>query len=358
MKKQKPDSPAVVQPTDFTKLLEENRKYMESLTDKIKVFSFSKSLPQIEIVWPDTNLSKSLIDSAKAIETDDVLKNYRKLNGSLDGLISSFEIIKSIDWPKPIDIEPFDLKPIDVESINFDSVIKSAAEAKEALTPEIPDESLTERKAETAVGKLVDFASQYGEVIELSVQTILTAKTSTGQEITVRNSVTRKEGFASIDLNQVLSEGQPLALPPPEPAHELLELGAYARGFVKEVDLTARTITFKRKSCQTLHFNDRKIVRDVLKLTLGPEADKKTGWVKLPDELRKWKDEFRVPVKLPRGNQVADPHHDMTKLRHHIDTDAKSGRPKGNRTKITSIRFCRELLPSYKEVLAVYNRYK
>ena len=147
----------------------------------------------------------------------------------------------------------------------------------------------------------------------------------------------------------------PVAKPAPEPKHELLTLGSYAKKFIKEVDLTERIIVFTKKSSKPLYFNDRAVVRQILELTLGPKANPRTGWVELPDELRKWKVEFRAPIKLPRGNQVADPHHDLTKLLHHIESDAKLGRPKGDFATKTNVRFCRDILPGYQKVLADYN---
>ena len=319
------------------------------------------------------DLSSKLTSYSKTISPDDVLSFHDSWRSSITDLSDTL-----INLPH-IGLTTFG-------SVSLSQLVESAISADKALTAE-PDKPYTEKKAEAAIPKVVDFATQVDKVTKVIVTVV--AQTESGAQAMISRTLTREEALAGMDLDKVLINDTPtlVALPKSlnlsynsklalvdksrqEPtdvaqAEDLVPLGSYARQFVEKADRLTHTITFKSgRSLQMLP--DRIIAWQVVEFLLSEGEAKTGGWVELPRELqdKKWSGQFRVPTPSPLGaGTMTDPTHDMTLVRYHIRTTAKQGR-RGASAPVPKFRFCRTidhatydpLIKRYKNALAEAKR--
>lgn len=155
------------------------------------------------------------------------------------------------------------------------------------------------------------------------------------------------------DRTTVVTMSEPATPPPKE---DLVPLGSYARQFIEKADRLTHTITFKTGEKLVMR-SDRAIAWQIVECLLQNGETKDNGWVTLPAELqgKKWTSQFLVQVKpLRGGSAMADPYDDMTKVRHHIETDAKRGR-RPEKASPPKFHFCRRLNhKTYDPVLKAY----
>lgn len=298
-----------------------------------------------------TECSSYLSDYYKEITLDDVVLNHDSLKSSIIDISDSIaELSKIAAEPVPYiqyedihfhGIPPIDLTHLDLPPIDIEPLVESAKNAGEALTPE-PNKPYTEQKAEAAIPKLVDFANQFGKVTKVIVT--VAVQTDSGAQVMKGVTLTREQAMTSLAVDQALAAAEPMPVglpPPPPPAEDLVTLGSYARTFISKVDRRTRTITFsdgRKKPLKALE--GRAEAWATLEFLLTNGTIEEDGWVDQPEHLSKWSADFRVPVKPdPHGNQMADPRHDMTKLRHHIESTAKQGRPKSYQSESVRLRF-------------------
>ncbi len=152
--------------------------------------------------------------------------------------------------------------------------------------------------------------------------------------IGVRPEINRKFGakpHTLADIRELERRQNPLL--PPEPEEDLVPLGSWAEEFIAKADRKTKTVVFsnhKNKKLQVMA--NRTMAWEVVELVLGGKKEDE-GWVKLPPRLAKWAANFRVGTKpLPGGSEMADPYHDMTKLRHHIVNQRTRGKKIGKET--------------------------
>lgn len=348
---------------DFTSYLQLSHEWVEKIC-QLDALAF-RDFKEVS-TW--TALSNNLLSSSKSIVTDEVLKNHDSWRKSIIDISSNFSTlfdgrlhVYGSSYSKARERWNEGLEAIDVAPL-----AESAKDAAKALTAK-PKQPYTEKKAEAALSKLADFASKYDEVTEAFAT--LVVRTKSGGEVMMNTHLTREQILSGMDLDHVLVDGQPTvialpkrlnrelgarkhlividgdqpaALPPPD--EDLVPLGSYARQFVEKADRLTHTITFKSgRSLQMLP--DRIIAWQVVEHLLSDGEAKTGGWVELPRELqdKKWSGQFRVPIAFPLGGgTMADPHHDMTLVRHHIQTTAKQGR-RGASAPVPKFRFCRTL---------------
>lgn len=349
---------ALVASIDYSEILRKASEAIEKL-------DFSKVKGEYSAI---VNLSDYL-DNPKDVVTQELLK-YRydwceSITSISANLSSWFERSKS--WKDDISDYWKALKK-SYEAIDVTPLTESAEKATEALTGE-PDKPYTEKEAEAALPKLVNFAKQYDEVAEAIIT--VSVKTKSGGQAVMSAKMTREQIMSGMEIDRAFVNGeptmialprklnrelgarkhsividgdQPAALPPPEPAEDLVTLGSYARQFIEKADRLTHAIHFKNGDKLEL-LADRDIAWQIVECLLQNGEIKDGGWVTLPPELqdKKWSSQFLVPVKpLRGGSAMADPRHDMTKVRHHIETDAKKGRRPENAPP-PKYRFCRHI---------------
>lgn len=321
--------------------------------EKLGRLNFSKFVdPSLEAYNYSSSLSSYFEKLPKVTLTDELLENRLDWSKSITDIstnVTTWFEERSKFWQS--DFSDLDkvwkdhLEAIDVTPLN-----ESADKAAEALTGD-PEKPYTKKEAKAALPKLVEFAKQYDEVTEAIVT--LTVKTKSGGQAMTSVKMTREQMMSDMDLDRVLVNGEPMmialpkslnqpknaqlalvdvnhptaALPPPK--EDLVPLGSYARRFIDKADRMTHTITFKKG--QPLKMRpDRTIAWQLVEYLLTEGELKNGGWLTRPPELqgKKLSAEFRVPIPSPLGKgTMTDPNDDMTRVWHHIQQTAKSGRP-------------------------------
>lgn len=369
---------------DFTTSLQITHEWLKKVCELDAATVYDPATVQ---VW--STLSNDLLSSSQSIATDEVLKNHDSWRQSIIDISSNFSNLfdgrlhvygsryseARERWNEGLD------------AIDVAPLVESAKDAAEALKAK-PEQPYTEKEAKAALPKLVNVASKYDEVTEAFAT--LVVRTKSGGEFMMNTRLTREQILSGMELDRAFVNGQPTlialpkrlnrelgarkhsividgdqptALPPPD--EDLVPLGSYARQFVEKADRLTHTITFRGgRSLRMLP--DRIIAWQVVEHLLSEGEAKTGGWVELPRELqdKKWSGQFRVPIPSPLGaGTMADPHHDMTLVRHHIQTTAKQGR-RGASASVPKFRFCRTLdhaaydplVERYKKALAEAKR--
>lgn len=328
--------------SSYTKTLESVREWLArySKTD-FKIFSNETDLSVLH------DLSTSLAESAKTIDTEDVLKDHEKWRASISEITAGYKEVLEQNYRDAISRRCTAW----VTSLDISRYFESAELVDEALIVD-PDRPLTKETAQAAIPKVVDNAEQFGKVTKVLVNVI--AKTDTGAQVGMSAELTREQAMEQLELDKVLVNGEPqliavpkslnvgyhsqLALvdqsrrhsPGTEQKEDLVPLGSYAQTFIDKVDRRTRTITFKSRKHKPLTvLPDRDEAWQLVEFLLTNGTVEKEGWLDLSPAFDKWTADFRVPAKPdPNGSEMADPYHDMTKLRHHIQSTAKRGRRK------------------------------
>lgn len=184
--------------------------------------------------------------------------------------------------------------------------------------------------------------------------------------IGVRPEINRKFGDKPHTLAEIRELERQENLPPsppspPEPEEDLVPLGSWAEEFIAKADRKTKTIVFSNHKNKKLQVKEsRTMAWEVVELVLGGRKEDE-GWVKLPPRLAKWAANFRVGIKPPSGgSEMADPYHDMTKLRHHIVNKRTRGEKIGKETdKDTYVRLQPKINhETYDPVVAVFEEAK